>query len=262
MKKCAKLKLLMLIPLLKLMVCFSMTDNVASTVKLFAHDTLIFSVINDANISADELNKDLPKIFVIQYKLKKWLFLESKRIKSPQNLFNNTPVFCANWQKYLEMYQDESLNFSYHIKKKMFKAMNGIRIIRKLNEALPRHSLITIYKSFLRPRLDHGDIIYDEPNKKNLNQKIEKILSNATLPITGAIKETYQSRLYNELGLESLKIRCWFRKLCTFYKIKTTGVPQYLSDLFPHNNHLYNTCVAEDVTTFYSITNAFKYSFF
>ena len=84
----------------------------------------------------------------------------------------------------------------------------------------------------MRPRLDHGDIIYDEPNKKNLNQKIETIQCNSTLPITGAIKGTYQSRLYNESGLESLKFRRWFRKLCTFYKTKTTGVPQYLSGFF------------------------------
>ena len=61
MKKYAKLKLLMLIPLLKLVVCFSITDNIVSTVKLFADDTSIFSAVNDANISADELIEDLQK---------------------------------------------------------------------------------------------------------------------------------------------------------------------------------------------------------
>ena len=38
------------------------------------------------------------------------------------------------------------------------------------------------------PHLGYGDIIYDQPNKKNLNQKIERIQYNATLAITGAIK--------------------------------------------------------------------------
>ena len=52
----------MLIPLLKLVVCFSMTDNIVSTVKLFADGISIFSAVNDANISADELNKDLQKL--------------------------------------------------------------------------------------------------------------------------------------------------------------------------------------------------------
>ena len=70
MKKYAQLRLLMLIPLLKLVVCFSITDNIVSTVKLFVDDTSIFSAVNDANISEDELNKDLQKISECFYRWK------------------------------------------------------------------------------------------------------------------------------------------------------------------------------------------------
>ena len=80
-KKYAKSNLLMLIPLLKLVVCFSITDNKISTV--------------------------------------------------------------------------------YHIKEKMFKAKKRIDIIRKRNKSLRQYSFITIYKSFVRPHLGYGDIIYD-----------------------------------------------------------------------------------------------------
>ena len=86
--------------------------------------------------------------------------------------------------------------------------------------------------------LDYGDIIYSQPSKESLNQKIERIQYNAALAITGVIKGTYQSWLYNELGLESLKFRHWFRELCTFYKIKTTGVAQYLSDLYTNQSSI------------------------
>ena len=130
--------------------------------------------------------------------------------------------------------------------------MKRIGIIRKLNKGLPEHSLITIYKSLVRTHLDYGDIIYDQPNKEIFNQKIERIQYNSALAYTGAIKGTYHSRLYNDLGLESLMLMRWFRKLCAFYKIKATGVPQNSSDLIPQTNHLYNTCAAEDVTTLYS----------
>ena len=92
------------------------------------------------------------------------------------------------------MYFDESLNFSNHIKEKMFKAMKGIGIIRKLNKAPSQHSLITMYKSFVRPHLGYGGIIYDQPNKENFNQKTERIQCNTTLAIVGAIERTYQSR--------------------------------------------------------------------
>ena len=50
--------------------------------------------------------------------------------------------------------------------------------------------------------------------------------------------------------------------LCTLLNFKTSGLPEYLFDLIPQNNHLYNTRFLEDVTTFYSRTDAFKYSFF
>ena len=97
---------------------------------------------------------------------------------------------------------------------------------------------------------------------KSLNQKTERIQCNAALAITGAIKGTSQNKLYNELGFESLKFRRWFRKLCTFYKIKTTGVPEYLFDLIPETNHIYNTCSSNNDTIFYSRTDVYKYPFF
>ena len=93
-------------------------------------------------------------------------------------------------------------------------------------------SLITIYKSFVRPHLDYCDLIYDQPNIKSFIQQIESVQYNAYLAVTGAIKRRSRLKLYNEIVLESLKFRRWFRKLCTFYKAKSTGLPSYLLSLF------------------------------
>ena len=73
---------------------------------------------------------------------------------------------------------------------------------------------------------------------------------------------SFQSKLCRKLGFESLKFTRWFRKLCTYFKIKTTGEPEYLFDIIPKTNHLYNTSLPEDVSTFYFRTDVFKYSFF
>ena len=67
--------------------------------------------------------------------------------------------------------------------------------------------------SFVRLHLGYGDVLYDQPNNESLCQKIESAQYNATLTITSAIKGTSQMKLYNELGLEYLKFRRWFRKL-------------------------------------------------
>ena len=64
------------------------------------------------------------------------------------------------------MHLDEKLNFNHHINEKIAKANKGVGLIGKLAHVLPRQSLITIYKSLIRPHLDYGDIIYDQPNNE------------------------------------------------------------------------------------------------
>ena len=92
--------------------------------------------------------------------------------------------------------------------------MQGVGVIRKLSKILPQNSLITIYNAFVRPHLDYDNVLYDQPNNESLSQKIKSVQYNATLAITGALKGASQMKLYNELGLESLKSGRWSRKLC------------------------------------------------
>ena len=114
------------------------------------------------------------------------------------------------------MHLDEKLNFNNHVKEKIAKANKVIGLICKLAHVLPRQSLLTIYKSFIRPHLDYGDIIYDQPNNESFCNLIENVQYNAALAITVAIKGTSQLKIYNEYGIESLKFRRWFRHVCIF----------------------------------------------
>ena len=88
-----------------------------------------------------------------------------------------------------------------------------------------------------------------------------RVQYNAALAITGAIKRTSQLKIYNELGLESLKFRRSFRQMCVFYKIKTTQIPKYLYEVLPTESHTYNTRNIENVETYYCRTDLFKYSY-
>ena len=147
--------------------------------------------------------------------------------------FNNDPVIRENIQKHLGLFLDSKLNFSGHINEKIKKATKGINVIRKMNLPLPQSSLLTIYKSFVRPHLDYGDVIYDQPNNSSLSDKIESVQYNAVLAISGAIRGTSKEQLYQELGLESLKNRRWLRRMSYLYKIVSTKFPPYLYDLIP-----------------------------
>ena len=71
------------------------------------------------------------------------------KLVHPDPAFNNTPVHQTHCQKHLGVYLDMKLNFKIHIKENISKAMKKISIIKKLSNALPRKSLIKIYKSLL-----------------------------------------------------------------------------------------------------------------
>ena len=71
------------------------------------------------------------------------------------------------------------------------KVNKGISVIKKVRHNLPRKSLVTIYKAFLRPLIDYGDIIYDQPQNESFCEKIESVQYKATLVITGAKQEYF-----------------------------------------------------------------------
>ena len=59
-----------------------------------------------------------------------------------------------------------------------------------------------------------------------------------------------------------MKFRRWFRRLCTFFKIKIYGKPEYLINKTPSSQIHYNTRNADQVQTYYCRTDIFKNFFF
>ena len=104
-----------------------------------------------------------------------------------------------------------------------------------------RHSLVALYKSFIRLHQDYTDIIYDLPDNLNLCNKIEACQYNAALAITVAIRDSLNSRLYQELGFEYLSSRRWLRQLCPCDKIVKNKSPDYLQKYIFPGDRAYQT---------------------
>ena len=105
---------------------------------------------------------------------------------------------------------------------------------------MPRSSLLTIYKAFIRSQLDYAYIIYDQAYNSAFHNKLVSVQYTACLAIAGAIRGTLTEKIYQELGLESLKPRRWFRKLCHFYKMFNEKFFSYLLNLIPNFNRVHN----------------------
>ena len=115
---------------------------------------------------------------------------------------------------------DRKLIFDKHLNNVLNKVNKTIRLLRKLQYLLPRSTLITLHKSFDRPHLDYGDILYDQTNGSSFHEKLESIQYNACQAIRGSLKE----KIYQELGFESLRVRRSYRRVSLFYKVLIMGI--------------------------------------
>ena len=73
------------------------------------------------------------------------------------------------------MLLDTKLDFQEHLKCILNKVNKKIGLLRKLHHILSRSPLLTIYKSFIRPHLHYGDIIYDQAYNASFHQKLDSI---------------------------------------------------------------------------------------
>ena len=168
-----------------------------SDVKLFADDTSVFNVVFDTGISAEVLNQDLRAVqdWAYQWKMSvnpdpakqaEQVIFSTKVFKAehPAIYFCGTEVETVPHHKHIGLILDETLNFAEHIKEAIIKARRGIGIIRFLLKYVHCDVLDQMYKLYMRPHLDYGDVIYHNQNS-SLMSKLESTQYAAALAVSG-----------------------------------------------------------------------------
>ena len=113
-------------------------------------------------------------------------------------------------QKHLGIILDSKLTFEDHCKTVLSKINKTIGLLCKLQNLLPGEAIITVYKAFVRPHFNYGDILFDQALNASSHEKIGSIQYNACLALTGTIRGTSKEKLYQGLGLESLQLSRWY----------------------------------------------------
>ena len=189
-------------PLLFLIYINNLPNGLQSNTKLFADGTSSFSTVKDITTSTVRLNNDLTKIseWAEQWKMnfnpdpskqaQELLFSRKTSSKPYPSLnFNDNPVHQVQLQKHLGLFLDPKLSFDEHIQSILIKTRKIIGFIIKLQPVIPWAALLIIYKSFLRPHLDYGNVIYDRAFNESFQSKLESVQDNAALAIAGATRD-------------------------------------------------------------------------
>ena len=270
-------------PLLFLIYINDLQNNISSNVKYFADDTMMYQIVESPIISSRELNDDLEKIRQWAHKWKlefnpdptkqaTEMIFSCKRNKPvhPPLFFSQNLVTREASQKHLGIVLQPSLSFKKHLYGKLVKAMKIVYSMKSLSRYLPTTTLDTIYKSFIRPHLDYCDVIYHVPARNNMGQvltstmeEVERLQYKSALVVTGTWKGTNRTKLYEELGWESLSDRRRSRRILLLHRIVNRNAPSYLidalnvRDINPNEAPPRLRCPAR-----YDATDRYKHSFF
>ena len=164
-------------------------DGLSPNAKLFGDDTSLFSVVHDINTAAIELNSELKQINERAFQWKMTFnpdhskqaqeIIFSRKLKKathPPLLSNNNDISQVNFQTHLGVILDVKLTFEEHLKNVFNKTNKTIGLLKKLSNLLPRQAfLVTIYKAFIRPHLDYGEVLYDQAFNKSFHVKMESV---------------------------------------------------------------------------------------
>ena len=154
----------------------------------------------------------------------------------PPTELGSQAIVRKNEHKDLGVILDSKLSFQSQVREAEIKARRGIGLIKCLSKYASRDVLDQVYKLYVRPHLDYGDVIYyrfDPDMKSTVTKNIEQTQYTTTLAVTGVWKGTSRQRLYEELGWESMYDRRWYRRLCHLFQLRQSKTPEYLFNEIP-----------------------------
>ena len=149
--------------------------------------------------------------------------------------------------KFLGVIFDRKLSFLPHIKylkAKCLKALNLLKVLAHTSWGADRVTLLNLYRSLIRSKLDYGSVVYGSARKSYL-QKLDTIHHQGLRLALGAFQTSPVTSLYVEADEPSLALRR--EKLALQYAIRhaanpnnpasKTTYPSQFSDLYESKPH-------------------------
>ena len=231
-------------PLLFWIYAHDIIFDINSDIFLYADDTVLMRIVTDPVVDTTIMNSDLEQL---NYWSKQWavtfspakseqLIITRKVVRemyAPLQM-NGVDINRVMQHSHLGVVFTENLSWETHIQSRIQKSAPALNTLIRSSRFIPRAIKDTIYRSFIRPILEYGCMIYDNC-PMYVSNRLEKTQRSAALACTGAYKDTSQVSLLKELGWPTMSKRREYYKLCQLYKIINNACPQYVVDSFPLN---------------------------
>ena len=153
-------------------------------------------------------------------------FCKLRRVHNDPVLYlYGSPIPVVEHSKFLGVIFDRKLSFIPHIryvKAKCLKALNLMKVLSNTSWGADRSTLLYLYRSLIRSKLDYGSIVYGSARKSYL-QTLDSVHHQGLRLALGAFRTFPITSLYVEADEPSLYLRR--EKLSLQYAIKLAANP-------------------------------------
>ena len=157
-----------------------------------------------------------------------------KRLHPDPDLFlYGTRIPVVPETKFLGVTFDHKLTFRPHLKAlkaKCKKALNILKVVGHFDWGADRQTLLALYRSLIRSKLDYGSIVYGSA-RKSYRTTLDPVHNQALRICLGALKTSRTTSLYVEANEPSLELR------------RTKLALQYILKLWAHPTNPAYDCV-------------------
>ena len=194
-------------------------------------------------LTANKLTLNIKKTnFVIFRPAQRKLNYHPKIMIFDNNQNKNVALECKESVRYLGVIIDNNLSWKHHIDHVAIKINQTVGLICKLRHFLPRHTLLTIYRSLVTPYLTYGLMAMGQAYKSHL-EKLLKLQKRALRFIYFSERNQHAIPLFIDAGVLPLKFLHYDLLANLMFEIRHRNAPGNIQDLFQDisNIHSYNT---------------------
>ena len=214
-------------PLLFLTYINDLPNGLTSTVKLFAHDTLLYGVVVEDS-DCDNLQDDLNKLEIWQHewqmqfnpsKCKITCISNKQRPPQPTYFFCGSKLEQVDSASYLGITVNSKLKWYKHISSISSKVSRSLGLIKRNVWNCPRKVRETAYTSIVRPKLEYAGTSWDPRYEKDIST-LEKVQRKAArFSLQNFNKTASVTDMLSDLKWDTLEPRRKKNRLTLMYKL-------------------------------------------